>query len=294
MAESFLVIEGSMKKLPIMFSSFPDGDTHCVVENVPECKNKSVLLFHRLYPDQNTRIIQLLLAIDVLREHGAKTISVFVPYLPYCRQDKRHIPGESISSDALCRMISTSGCKNLYTLDCHFMKEKLTEKRGGLTLHNVSLGNELIAAYTEQTGHDKFDIVGPDKGSSYLTADHGGKHMLKTRGNYKELGKEVSYRQIESLVGDHIDHTHDHVLIIDDMISTGSTIIKATQQLRAKGISSVACATTHGFFLKGSYSLLDELCDGLIYSDSIEQPNAAIKSLDVFEQQIVPHWQKKG
>ena len=117
MAESFFTLNGDNSKHPVMFSSFPDGDIHCVVENVGDCKGKSVLLFHRLYPNQNSRIVQLMLTLDVLREHGAKDVSVFVPYLPYSRQDKRYIPGEAISADALCRMLKNAGCKTIYTLD---------------------------------------------------------------------------------------------------------------------------------------------------------------------------------
>lgn len=59
MAESYLVLKGSPKKVPVMFSSFPDGDIHAIVENIADCKNQSVLLFHRLYPNQNSRLIQL-------------------------------------------------------------------------------------------------------------------------------------------------------------------------------------------------------------------------------------------
>lgn len=293
MAESYLVIKGSTKKVPIMFSSFPDGDIHAIVEDIADCENQSVLLFHRLYPNQNSRLIQLFLTLDVLKEQGAKDISVFVPYLPYSRQDKRYIPGEAISADALCRILKNAGCTDLYTLDCHFMKGAPEEIRGGLKVHNISVGNELVKAYKKSIGTDKFDVVGPDSGSSYLTADHGGKNMKKVRGEYKDLKLEDSYRDIESLLDDHIEHANDNVLIIDDMISTGSTIIKATERLRTKGIKNIATATTHAFFLRGSYSTLDQTLDMILYSDSIEQPNAVVKCEQIFEKQIVPDWQDR-
>ena len=294
MAESFYILQGKKQKMPVMFSSFPDGDIHCIVENVTDCSNQSVLLFHRLYPNQNSRLIQLFLTIDVMKEHGAKDISVFIPYLPYSRQDKRYIPGEAISADALCRMLSNAGCNTLYVLDCHFMKGPGTQKRGGVTIHNLSVGDQLIAAYKKAIGTDKFDVVGPDAGSSYLTEKHGGKNMKKVRGDYKDLKQEGSdsYRDIQSLLDDHIEHANDNVLIIDDMISTGSTIIKATEMLKAKGIKNVACATTHAFFLRGSYATLSQTLDMMIYSDSIEQPNAEVKTEEIFDKQIVPLWQK--
>jgi ribose-phosphate pyrophosphokinase len=295
MAESFFLIKGSKDKMPVMFSSFPDGDIHCIVENVEKCKDKSVLLFHRLYPNQNSRFMKLMLTIDVMKEHGAKDISVFMPYMPYSRQDKRYIPGESISADALCRVLKKAGCSTIYTLDCHFMNGEPEVKRGGLRVRSISVGDQLIAAYKKALGSSKFDVVGPDSGSSYLTEKHGGKNMKKTRGDYKDLSQEDSnsYRDIDDLLDDHIEHKHNKVLIIDDMISTGSTIIKAAERLREKGIKSIACATTHAFFLRGSYATISQSLDMMIfYSDSIEQPNAVVKSEEVFNKQIVPMWQK--
>ena len=294
MAESYLVVKGSAEKLPVMFSSFPDGDIHCIVENIKKCEGASVLLFHRLYPNQNSRLIQLFLTLDVLKQHGAKNISVFIPYLPYSRQDKEYIPGEAISADAICRLLSSTGCKDLYTLDCHFMDGEGVEVHGGLNVHSISVGNQLIEAYKNLVGHDEFDVIGPDIGSSYLTTSHGGKNMKKSRGGYKNLSadRSDSYRDIESLVDDHIEHSHDNVLIIDDMISTGSTIIKAIENLRAKGIKTISCATIHGFFLRGSYATLSDQTDHLLYSDSIEQPNAVVKVEDVFQEQIIPMWEK--
>jgi ribose-phosphate pyrophosphokinase len=295
MAESYYLLQGKSEKLPVMFSSFPDGDIHAIVENVADCKGQSVLLFHRLYPNQNSRLIQLLLTLDVMKEHGAKDISIFIPYLPYSRQDKRYIPGEAISADAICRSLKAAGCSTIYTLDCHFMDGEGETERGGLTIKNLSVGDELIAAYAKALGNNKFDVVGPDSGSSYLTEKHGGKNMKKTRGDYKDLKEtEESYRDIDELLDDHIDHSHDNVLIIDDMISTGSTIIKASERLREKGIKSIACATAHAFFLRGSYATLSNSLDMMIfYSDSIEQPNAVVKCEDVFNKQIVPMWEKE-
>ncbi|MCA9346206.1 ribose-phosphate pyrophosphokinase [Candidatus Saccharibacteria bacterium] len=294
MAESFYVLKGDKTKYPVMFSSFPDGDIHAIVEKVTDCKNQSVLLFHRLYPNQNSRLIQLLFTIDVMREHGAKDISVFIPYLPYSRQDKRYIPGEAISADAVCRMLSKAGCKTLYVLDCHFMKGPGEQKRGGLTIHNLSVGDQLIASYKKSVGKAKFDVIGPDAGASYLTQNHGSKNMKKVRGEYKDLSvtDSDSYRDIQSLDHEHINHDHNNVLIIDDMISTGSTIIKATEMLKAKGIKNVACATTHAFFLRGSYTILSETLDAMLYTDSIEQPSAVIKVEDIFDKKIMPLWQK--
>jgi ribose-phosphate pyrophosphokinase len=295
MAESFFILKDGKERRPVMFSSFPDGDIHCVVENIADCEGQSVLLFHRLYPNQNSRLIQLFLTLDVLKQQGAKEISVFIPYLPYSRQDKQYIPGEAISADALCRLLKSAGCSTVYTLDCHFMEGRLQEKRAGLMIKNLSIGDELILAYKKALGKKDFDVVGPDSGSSYLTANHGGKNMKKVRGDYKDLTLEDSYRDIEELLDDHIEHAHKNVLIIDDMISTGSTIIKATERLRAKGIKRVSCATTHAFFLRGSYATLSHSLDMMIfYSDSIEQPNAVVKSEDIFNRKIVPAWQEEA
>ena len=281
---------GGVAKKEVAFSSFPDGDIHCVVHDIADLVQKPVLIVHDLYPDQNQKIIQLCWLLDVLTTNGVGPVSLFIPYLPYARQDKSHVAGETISATALCRLLHALGCARLYTVDCHFMKGASEEVRGGLPIVNFSAANYLIAACRQAIGHDQFEVVGPDKGSGYLAKDFGSKHMHKVRGEYGSEPSATRYRDIVDMQSSHIDLQHTTVVIIDDMVSTGSTIIKAINLLREQGMEHILVATTHGLFLNESLTRLKDLADGVIASDTITNDHSISTIEPILRDTLMPHW----
>lgn len=281
---------GSTRLFPVRFSTFPDSDTHCVVPDIAEISGQRILIRHDLYPDQNNKIIELFWLIDVLRDNNIRDVSVFVPYLPYARQDKHHIPGETISASTLCKLLHSLGCQRLYTIDCHFMKGARQAERGGLHIVSFSAASYLIAACRQRIGHDNFEVIGPDKGSSYLTQDFGSKHLHKTRGDYDVSASSGSYRRIISMEDGHLQFTHQTAVIMDDMISTGSTILRAIESLRRRQIRDIYVATTHGIFLGDSIDKLDTLANGVIAGDSIPNPHSIGLTEPLFREAVLPAW----
>lgn len=291
MPEMYLLVpvESGYQKVDVVFSVFPDGDIHCVVPDSERLVGKPVLVFTRIYPDQNTQIMRLLFLLDLLRTVGTAEISIFCPYLPYSRQDKRHIAGEAISINTVCRLLVRAGCKRLYTLDCHFMKGRAQEVRCGLQVNNISLGQELVRACST-IGNEPFQVLGPDKGSHYLVQKFGAQHMHKQRGNYSNLDGGDSYRDVIELRDDHITLSGEAVIVLDDMISTGTTIIQTVRILRQRNVPRIYCATTHGLFLNGSYRELAGLVDGIVFSDSVRHQNSLAMVDGVLRESVIPFW----
>ncbi len=248
----------------IEVKQFPDGDDYV---RLPEARGDGpVFLLHRLYPEQDRALVQAMLMLRTLKGKGYRTALV-APYLPYSRQDKVFIEGEAKSAEYICEMLSWAGADRLITFDCHFMKKVGEMEYGGLKVASLSMGQELIAKAREKFGGE-FEVVSPDLGASYLVERSGGKSIEKVRGEYEE-GKEA-YRKIEGMKADFEVRGRD-VLILDDMISTGSTMVRAADTLKKKGAKRIAFAATHGFFLKGSLEKLKALGDVFV-SDSIPSP----------------------
>jgi ribose-phosphate pyrophosphokinase len=247
---------------------FPDGDSYVRIDNLSACKGKEVRLFHRLYPDQNSSIFTALLMLDTLKRAGAKTTLVS-PYLPYSRQDKVFKEGEALSAEAVCSMLAHAGAGRLVTIDCHFLKKEGESEYGGLKIKNIS-ANKLLVEHAKSKLGEELELISPDQGANYLVAAFGCKSMKKLRGEYEE-GKEA-YRKIEKMERG-FEVEGKNVLIIDDMISTGSTMIKAVGNIRNGGAKKILCAATHGFFMKGSLDKLKDITDGVFTTNSI--PNAA-------------------
>src|SRR5262249_27974699 len=97
MAESIQLVSPNFSDIftpNIEIGSFPDGDSHVRIPQLTDCAGRDVVVFHRLYPKQNTALMTLLLVLDSLKEAGAKTVKVVAPYLPYSRQYKKKLNGE--------------------------------------------------------------------------------------------------------------------------------------------------------------------------------------------------------
>jgi ribose-phosphate pyrophosphokinase len=253
--------------------SFPDGDSHVRVPNIADCADQDVTLYHRLYPRQNEALVELLLMLDALKQVGARAI-VVAPYLPYARQDKKFLEGEVSSAEVVCNLLFTMGCTKLVTFDCHFLKAEGQFTYGHLFIDNISLSGRLIAHAKEVFGGDDFEIVAPDQGALYLVKNFGGKAMRKVREAYKN--EMIRYREVKSMELD-FNVAGKNVLVIDDIISTGSTILKAVNKLKEAGAVKVCIAAVHGFFLNDSLEKLKAICEDVFVSDTIASPAAAVR-----------------
>ena len=267
----------------IEIKKFPDGESYVRIPNLGACEGKPITLLHRLYPEQNNSLLELLLIIDELAYQKCD-VTVVSPYLPYSRQDKKILEGEIASGKVVCNLLAHTGCKILITLDCHFLKGTGDFTHGELPIRNISMAKPLIDYAREQVFKDEsFKVIGPDQGSNYLVERAGGTALTKIRHGYK--GGAIIYREVETMEGD-VDVYGKNVLILDDMISTGSTMIKAIEWSRKAGAKKIACAATHGLFLGNSLDKLEAISDAVFTTDSIPSAAAKISIKEQFNKHL--------
>lgn len=257
---------------------FPDGDSYVRVPSVKEVAGKDVLLFNRLYPEQDSAIFQTILAMRAIKAEKPKSITLIAPYFPYSRQDKIFREGEVKSAEILCGILAREGVSKLVTFDCHFLKKEGEFTYGGLKIKNISLSKQIIEKAKEISGGE-IEIMSPDEGANYLVSEAGGTSMKKVRGGYKE-GAEA-YREIKEMKMS-ADVKGKSVLIIDDMISTGSTMLRAVENVKKGGAKKVICAAAHGFFLKDSLAKL-KASGEVFVSDTIPSPVSAVSIKPVLD-----------
>jgi ribose-phosphate pyrophosphokinase len=268
-----------LMKPNIEFKTFPDGDSYVRILDIKACQGEDVQLFHRLYPDQNNSIFTVLILLDTLKRVGAR-VTLVSPYLPYSRQDKTFLEGEALSAQVLCRMLANAGAARLVTLDCHFLKKEGDFEYSGLKIHNVSANKVLVEHARKKVGLEPLEVISPDQGADYLVSEFGGKSMKKTRGEYEKSSE--AHRGIEKMERA-FDVNGKNILIVDDMISTGGTMIKAVENVKKGGAKKILCAATHGFFLKGSFGKLRQMCDGLFTTNSIKNLAAEVDILELLK-----------
>ncbi|MBI4399769.1 ribose-phosphate diphosphokinase [Candidatus Micrarchaeota archaeon] len=264
----------------IEIKTFPDTENY--IRITEDCEKKDVVLIHRCYPNQDKSLVQLFLALRQIKEMKARSVSVVVPYLPYARQDKRFLDGEAMSSETICSLLNLLGCKNLITFDCHFLKKTGEFTYAGLRITNKTMSGEIINYLKSKS--KKAVVISPDEGAKYLVEKDKGLSMKKIRGRYNDSVER--YREIESMSLGH-DISNKDVIIIDDMISTGSTIIKAAQACKEAGAANVYCAATHGLFLNSSLSRLHALgVKEVVVTNTIHSPVSKIDISNVIKELV--------
>tara|TARA_B100001758_G_scaffold238432_1_gene241622 strand:- start:509 stop:1438 length:930 start_codon:yes stop_codon:yes gene_type:complete len=275
-----------MESVLIESRKFPDGEGYVRIpsESFGVIRSEPVILVSNTFPDSGImRTILMLEAINDIRrgdlenfkQEGAQKLDdvgpgvyLAVPYYGYARQDKRFSPGETISARVISEILGSS-CDGMVILDLH---EPKVLDGSGFPIEFVSSMPE-IARILEQEVNPDF-ILSPDKGAidrATEVANIGGwefSYLEKTR---------IDAHTIEHQAKD-LDVNGKVVAIVDDMISTGGTICRASDALRRQGAKAVYAACTHGLFTGGALSKLANHVDGVYTTDSLRNPRSVVSS----------------
>ncbi|MEW6329167.1 MAG: ribose-phosphate diphosphokinase [Candidatus Micrarchaeota archaeon] len=251
---------------------FPDCENYIYIPEIEKLKGKEVVLLHRCYPDQDSRVFQLFQILGAVRPLAGR-VSAVIPYLPYARQDEIVRPGEMEAAGMICRMLASAGVDELVTFDCHFMQEGEGRKNySGLNIDNRSLAPELLAYVKPKVSNPVF--ISPDAGSAYMVKKVGGVSMEKTLGDY--VKGPVAFRQIKEEKLD-FDVTGRDVILIDDMIIAGETMIRAAQVCKKGGAKRIMCAAVHGLLVSCAFDKIRAAgAKEIVVSDSVPGPAAVV------------------
>jgi ribose-phosphate pyrophosphokinase len=148
------------------------------------------------------------------------------------------------------------------------------------------MGKDLVEyARVHGFAGEECEVISPDMGANYLVEAHGGKSYQKVRKEYE--GDKIHYRDIYKMDGD-FNVAGKNVLLLDDMISTGNTMIKALEKLKEAGAKKICCAATHGLFLYNCLDRIHKFTDIVYSTDTIENPHAKVgikqKLADILEE----------
>ena len=258
-----LARQTGFKLADVEIMRFPDEE--CYVKIKDSLKGEDVVIVQATYPDPN--IVELFLLQDAARNSDADNITTVVPYFGYARQDKSFKEGEAVSAKAMAKYISLAS-NDVLTIDIHN-----TSVLAAFTVPVQNLSAmPTIGRFLVENSVDV--IVSPDEGSkdrASLAAECGGipwDFLQKTRidGNTVEIKPK------------NLDVDGKVVAIVDDIIATGGTVIKAAEQLKKQGAKKVFAACTHGLFTGGSLPKLQAACEKVYSTDTLDRPTSAISA----------------
>jgi ribose-phosphate pyrophosphokinase len=218
---------------------FANGEIFVRFEESVRGTDAFVLQSHTL--PINKWIMEQLLLIDALRRASARRISVIMPYYGYARQDKKHRGREPISARLMADLLKTAGADRIMTVDLH--TSQIQGFFDGPVDHLFAI--KILAEHV-QSRYDKNEItiVSPDSGrvrvAERWTDILGSPLAIIHKRRDPDVPNEVKMFEVVGEVKDRV------CVLVDDMIDTGGTIVKAAETLFDNGAKDVIVTATHG------------------------------------------------
>ncbi len=254
--------------------SFPDGESYLnVLTNVKD--EHCVLLLNAIQPDE--QFLTWIFMAENLKELGAKSVGLLIPYLPYMRQDIRFKPGESVTSRHFARLISQS-FDWLITTDPHLHRYDCLSEIYTIPTQIVPAA-PVIAEWIRNSIQNPL-IVGPDSESEQWVAE-----VASLVGcEFEVLLKERSGdRDVDVSLPKRADLSNKTPVLVDDIISTGQTMAKAVESLMQSGANAPVCIGVHPLFSDACVDLLlGSGAQQVVSCNTIKHPTACINMVDVW------------
>ena len=222
----------------VSLSRFPDGEIDMKV--MEDVRGADVYVLQPTCPPVNDTLMELLILIDCLRRASAERITAVIPYFGYCRQDRKAEGRVPISAKLVANLITTAGAHRGLALDLH-----AAQIQGFFDIPMDHLyASPVLVKYFRELGTKNLTIVSPDVGG-----------IKMARAYAKRLGAELAIcdkrrsgptdTEVMHVIGDVKDR---NVVLVDDMISTGTSITEAARACKNNGAGDIYIAATHAVF----------------------------------------------
>lgn len=261
----------------VLISKFANGEKRVqVVGEIPE----KVVIVESLSVPVDEMIVELALLADALKRGGARQIIAVIPWLGYCKQDKVFVQGEPLSIEVVARLIQAVQIDKVITMDLHNSQIK-----NYFEMEIVELSaREIIASYLARENKDGLVIAAPDEGAREMAEKIG-----------KKLGVGVVYGEKERdlvsgevrMLGLRGQVAGKRVMIIDDNLMTGSTILEMAELVKARGAREILVGVTHHMYLDQVEKKLEDsgLIEKIVTTDTVmpKQVGGKLEILSVAE-----------
>ena len=219
---------------------FPDGESRV---RLPARLPPQVILCRSL-DHPNSKLVELLLTAETARQSGVERLTLVAPYLCYMRQDIAFHPGEAVSQRIVGRFLAgLFDC--VITIDAHLHRiDRLDQALPGIQAINLSAGPLLSEYLKQRTRPEQTLLVGPDSESAQwveaIARSAEREYVIASKQRYGD-------HQVEITLPDHA-YAGKQILLIDDMISTGTTLCRVATDLMDRGAGSIDALVTHALY----------------------------------------------
>ena len=254
--------------LSVEFHLFSDGEERVRIEE--SVLDEDVLVIQTTSGKVNDYYMELFFLVDAARRSGAKTVTLVIPYLGYQRQDHIFRDGEAVSLDVIARIFESLKVDKIITFDLHSIK--IPEEFRIPIFHLSAL--PLFAEEIKKIVNGQLSMVN----CCLVSPDMGGIRRIKILGEllnlpYTSIEKNRDLKTGEVKAEKINGNVAKTAIILDDMISTGATIISAANLLFEIGAEEIYVFATHPVFSNGAAKLLEgSRIEKVFVTDTIEVP----------------------
>jgi ribose-phosphate pyrophosphokinase len=219
---------------------FPDGESKITLKG--KLSKSKTIVVQSIYPPVDSNLIQALSLISKAKEYSTEVI-VVVPYLGYARQDREFLPGEIATMKVLGQLFKGAGASKIIVVDIH---SKIGLKHFKIKSENLSAIPDL-ARYFQKINLKNPLVVSPDQGGKERAKEFADKFgsdfiALKKQRDRKTGKVQIKTGGLDEVIG-------RDLILVDDMISTGGSIIKATEFLKKQKCNRVFVTCTHALLM---------------------------------------------
>ncbi len=243
--------------------SFPGGEIHVQIkENI---RGQDVFIVQPTCYPPNDSMMELFLLIDAARRASAARITAVVPYYGYARQDRKDRPRVPISAKLVANLISTAGADRILTMDLH-----AGQIQGFFDIpvdHLYSIN--VLTSYFKKKKIKDLIVVSPDVGGIKMARAYS-KVLNSPFAIVDKQRQSAKKTKVMNVIGDIKDK---NVVIVDDLISTGGSLVEAANALRANGAKDVYAAIVHPVLADPAVERIKKsILKEVIVTDSIPIP----------------------
>jgi ribose-phosphate pyrophosphokinase len=265
---------------PLEVTRFADGEFDVKIgESV---RGHDVFLIQPACPPVNDNYMELFILLDSLRRASAARINVVLPYYGYQRKEKKTQPRDPISAKLMANFLQVAGADRMIVLDLH---AEAIQGFFDIPVDALTAVKILSTHVRSRHGRQPLVVVSPDVGGT-----------ARARALARRLDARLAIVDKRRPRNDAVEVLHvigdvegSRCVVVDDLISTGSTLVGAVQALRDKGAVSVDVMVTHGVFGAGTLQRLESApLEQLVVTDSVPIPDEALQSSKVTQVSVAP------
>lgn len=219
---------------------FADGESKITLSG--NISKRKAVVVQSIYPPVDTNLVQTLSLISKAKEISSEVIAI-IPYMGYARQDREFLPGEIVTMKVLGKLFRSAGASKIIVVDIHSMMglKYFTSKT-----KNVSAIPELVKYFKKMSLKNPL-VISPDQGGKKRAREFarelGSEYIALEKKRDRKTGKiQIKTKNLDEVV-------NRDLILVDDMISTGGSIVKATQFLKKQKCKKVYVACTHALLM---------------------------------------------